>query len=1044
MLFLWGVVMALMIDKKNILYAGETKVFESFEKYLPDNVIVYYNRDINGHCFDFCILVKNSGMLIVEVKGWTKNQIISVDNPDTIRLNGNYGVSKSPKKQADGYRFNLLNMLNTKYGINPIVMSCVAYPFLTENDYKSVGLNIVSEPEFTLFSEDLNDKNKLINKIGSIFNCNKLTVFDKTNGTVYDMIRKYFENHVKGLDDEIYNYSELRVYGNELNIIDLNNIIKNYFCGTKQIIFVKSKDELELIANTLFNCFNSKKIAYISGNLLMNSTMKDNTFISNGVIKCFSFEAYLFSGSRIDTNIVIENGRVSGKETLLESLCHETNFNYQQYLIEHADCNKNIQVKAGAGTGKTYSMISRISFITHSASKSNVLNPAEEIGMLTFTDEAAVNMRTRLKNQYRNYFILTRNKFYLDMINNVERMRISTIHSFAKDIIQRTSIALGIGTDFSTVIGTYDRRQILKRYLSNYFEKKCSDDGGFVYDLPISLYEMEKFLLDFIDKCYNKGIDIKNISSDDLGKEISEAPYLKEIILNVVCPTEKEYSNYLLDNNTINLSEYMIYLNKCINDDSFNSRLYKFKYIFIDEFQDVDDAQIDVFLKMQSKISFNFFLVGDLKQSIYRFRGATMDAFTRMGCNNPEWIKFSLNTNYRTDKRLLIKFDTIFEYFGNENLLPYKNEDKLVGVKINKENNEYYIVNEYKSDDKKNDEFYDKIFECVISEKERIEELSKNKRLSKNEKTIAILVRTNNEVDDILKQGRKRNVIVESDKNTNLYHIQSTIDLCKLTSALCNPFNLINLYDLILSNNVNIDFSPIVLLQKDEDSKLKILIECLDQYYEATCNKKWLEIVKDAETKPILQVLRNLYESTKPWKQYSSDLDNQTYYRINYELIFEELSKANKNNYLTLDSINNSLIIGITKEQQAKSRELIKKDSEANIICITIHGSKGLEFGTIVLPFTTRNIKKVKNNTVEVTNYGKKIGYCFNFNKLANRYNNQYFDTNHEIKENIDEEVRILYVAMTRAINTFIWFKNIDDSQYNWNKLLSEGDKLCQ
>ena len=143
-------------------------------------------------------------------------------------------------------------------------------------------------------------------------------------------------------------------------------------------------------------------------------------------------------------------------------------------------------------------MISRISYICSSISRSNVLNPADEIAMLTFTDEAAINMRNRLKIQFRNYFVLTKNKFFLEMVSNIERMRISTIHSFAKEIIQRTSIPLGIGTNFATVSGNYQRRQILKRHLSKYFEEKLASDSNFVYNIKIGLYEIENCMLNFI------------------------------------------------------------------------------------------------------------------------------------------------------------------------------------------------------------------------------------------------------------------------------------------------------------------------------------------------------------------------------------------------------------------------------------------------------------------------------------------------------------------------------------------------------------------
>lgn len=51
---------------------------------------------------------------------------------------------------------------------------------------------------------------------------------------------------------------------------------------------------------------------------------------------------------------------------------------------------------------------------------------------------------------------------------------------------------------------------------------------------------------------------------------------------------------------------------------------------------------------------------------------------------------------------------------------------------------------------------------------------------------------------------------------------------------------------------------------------------------------------------------------------------------------------------------------------------------------------------------------------------------------------NEYFNTDDEILENEMEESRILYVALTRAINKFVWFNKIDSNGNNWGKLLEE------
>ena len=272
-----------------------------------------------------------------------------------------------------------------------------------------------------------------------------------------------------------------------------------------------------------------------------------------------------------------------------------------------------------------------------------------------------------------------------------------------------------------------------------------------------------------------------------------------------IVETEKEYSKLLMDNNSVALSEYMIHLSKCIDNNVFNTNLYEFKYVFIDEFQDTDDAQITSFTAMQNKLGFKFFLVGDLKQSIYRFRGATMTAFEKMGCNNGNWLSFTLNINYRSDKRLLSRFDKTFLYMNSINLLKYDRDvDALRGVKVNNIHDDLLIVPiPYHNSDKINStEYYDLLFKAIEEQRKRIEIDMRDKELSKNERTIAILTRSNYQINEILKEAKKREVVIESDNNSDLYRLAPSNDLCRLTAALCNPYNPTYLYDLIHSRNV--------------------------------------------------------------------------------------------------------------------------------------------------------------------------------------------------------------------------------------------------
>ena len=1020
--------MAKMMDIKDETYFGEQKVYECIESNLPDEVICYYNREINGKQFDFCLLIEHMGMLIIEVKGWTASNIIKVINPDIIKTNLYNEPVGSPKKQARSYKFALVNTYNDKYCINPLVMDMVCYPFLSEFEYRRCGLNIVSEAEFTLFKEDIENPTKFAKKIAIVYQKSNQAIYDKMVGDVYITCRRYFEVIEEADNDNISPYSELRVYSNGVSISDIDNIVTAYFLGVKQSIFVSTEEEVKQIIQNIFNKFNDEGLYLKGRDFIINSNVKNEIATNYGNASFFNFEIFVIKNLKynISSDFIIRNGLINAdREREVRYIAENSAFNLQQYIVEHAPIDKNIVVKAGAGTGKTFSMISRISFICHQASNANILDVKNELAMLTFTTEAATNMKSRLKRAFMNYFVLTHNKKYLDMITGIENMRISTIHSFSNLVIKDTSLPLGIGVDFSTVSGNYDKQKIFDQYFNEYLKRKNEDEPMFFGNIPGSIYDFRKLLLRFADMLYNKGYDIKDATEDTFGKPIADMPYIKEIIQEVIIKTEKTYSKFLYENNSVNLSEYMLYLNTCVNDESFNKNLYKYKYLFIDEFQDVDDSQIAAFLAMQEKLGFKFFIVGDLKQSIYRFRGATMDAFNKMGCDRNEWKEYTLNINYRTDMRLLERFSKLFIYMGERELIPYNGEkDQLVGVVSNQLISSDELIEEcaYSKEDE-GDNFYKTLFGKIKRRKAEI--------------TIAILVRTNFQISKILRQEKyEEDIFIESDSNGDLYKIQPSIDLCKLTAALSNSRNPIYLFDLLLSNNANIKFPVEKLIKMDEEEKLGYLINCLDEFYKSILNISWNELVYEVQSKPVLMVLRKIYEASKPWKTYSSDENKQQYYRINYDLVFEDLSKEGKYSYMTLDSINESLHILINTGSERVSRSVADDGDYVRVICTTVHKSKGLEYDTVIMPFTTDSIDKMHRNGLDITYVDGKVGYCFSIN--GESMTNEYFYTNDEIKEIEMEESRILYVALTRAINKFIWFNKTDSNGTTWGKLLEE------
>ena len=128
--------------------------------------------------------------------------------------------------------------------------------------------------------------------------------------------------------------------------------------------------------------------------------------------------------SCVTNSFVVFDGQVpEDKKSILDKISGVSQFNVEQYLVEHANPEKNIIIKAGAGTGKTYTMISRIAYICYSQNTS-LQSMADRIVMITFTNEAADQMEEKLKAYFRNCYLLTSRREYLDIIAKIDYMQI--------------------------------------------------------------------------------------------------------------------------------------------------------------------------------------------------------------------------------------------------------------------------------------------------------------------------------------------------------------------------------------------------------------------------------------------------------------------------------------------------------------------------------------------------------------------------------------------------------------------------------------------
>lgn len=1038
--------MALMIDQKPSLQ-GEAKLWDKLKSYLPDNAVVYNNREVNGREFDSCVLIENAGVLIIEVKGWLASSV-EVHGIDEIQVTGYADYQHSPKKQARAYRFALLNKIKERHNISPLVFDMVCYPFISKAEYLTTHLDIISEEKLTIFKEDLDDGELFRQKIQLAYDSVKMIPHTDLTASVMLNLRRDWEPMIQsgGTPNIAQNvpYSMLSIFPKPIEATGWANLVAQYFSGTKQLIFVADQNNYVQLVDTFSGQFKERNIQPLGGDLSIGYT----TAISAGKrsTRCFNLEIYYSPeiASVCNEQCCLVEGQISSKDTsILDALGKLTTFNKEQYRVEHASPDNNTLVEAGAGTGKTYSMVSRVAFLCNK--KVNpVSNIADEIAMVTFTNEAANNMKVRLKQMFVNYYILTGNPLYLKFIEDTDRAHISTIHSFAIELLRAEPLYTGLGTNFRITSNEYLRSQIYDARLSQFLADMEEANPNFANEIPVPVYDLKK-IISIADKLLAKSVDLTQIKATEMGVVVEHnIPYFNQLIEDVMIPAEKEYSSQLHSINDLDLKECIILLLRVMNKMSGKMASLKTRFLFIDEFQDTDDIQIQVFQMLQKVIDAEcrFFIVGDLKQSIYRFRGAKLSAFQQMKNGSLfDWDTYHLTINYRTDHRLLDQFDSVFERMGSKKYLPYMQASDQLTSNVDTGAADGHLLEMIPCHAKDETIFLDTFTNALIRQKKTIEaqineKSLSNKKMSAKERTIAILVRSNWQVDRLVEASQKKGLKIATKTGGDLFQLPSTIDLYKLVLALCNSSNPLYLTNLIESNYTSLRLDYYRYHGMKDADVIQDLTRILDEFLTLQMGMTWHQIVSEAYSQPILFVLKHIYDALQPWKKYSHSKNEQQHYLANYDYLIERIIQFSRVDTLTLNQIVEYLRINILTGQQQLARDYAMENDGVSMICTTVHKSKGLEYGTVMLPYTDEDISDIRKVKLEASYSRSKLAYSVQFdNKI--RQSNSNYDESTEIDEQIAEESRILYVALTRAIRNCVWIHNIDrNPNVSWGTLL--------
>ena len=435
---------------------GEDYLIKKLMVYFDDSFVIYRNRPIFGSQFDVCLLVPETGIIIFEVKSWKPDTIKEVKNGDSILIKtkdtetGEEGESaENPTAQARGYVYKMRSKIRQKTGKTPLVYEMVAFPNLSKDDFDRLGIETVCEFESTLLREDFDSKKAFYEKMRLGIKNHKcaLSHCADFNPELMYRVRQIFETDLNIEDTTIENTDLVKDTESPIEQADYSlfayiphcdmnddkrkKLAEAYSVGTKLYVITEDQRDLAIIAEAINDVIIEKGLIADGLNLKINfeGQNKEKKTFAATTFQVFNCVAYSVSPLDMgEASFEIKDGKnISEKQLgVMKQIDKVCNFNLEQYKIEHADSSKNIIVKAGAGTGKTFTMISRISYICH-IQNCSMKEMAKRIVMITFTDDAANQMEDKIRQHFNNYYLLTGDGDCLAFINQIEGMQISTI-----------------------------------------------------------------------------------------------------------------------------------------------------------------------------------------------------------------------------------------------------------------------------------------------------------------------------------------------------------------------------------------------------------------------------------------------------------------------------------------------------------------------------------------------------------------------------------------------------------------------------------------
>lgn len=570
----------------------------------------------------------------------------------------------------------------------------------------------------------------------------------------------------------------------------------------------------------------------------------------------------------------------------------------------------------------------------------------------------------------------------------------------------------------------------------------------------------------------NKKKLLKEFSSDS-SKQLEEmallAPFVR-VLVELTMEFSRRYLAYKQDKNIADFSDIEHYAldillqkeNGQIKHTFVADELAEsFIEIYIDEYQDSNFVQ-EYLLNAVSRERFgtpNIFMVGDVKQSIYKFRMARpeifmekYDKYTNYGEAADKYQKIELHMNFRSRKNVLESINDVFQNAMQESLggIEYTDEVRLnAGQEFGEEfddTTELILM-----DDKE-------LKEAELDAKEaaahiaasRIKELMRdNPKLAY--KDFAILLRSDKTSGPIYANIlASHGIPCAYNSTTGYFSSYEVVNVLDLLNVIDNPRQEIPLAGVMRSYFAHFTIEEMAMIKGPR--RRTELYDCVVQYSDKDNElgkkcRSFLEVINNYRQRVGIFSTREMVSDiiyNSGYYDYISAIPGGQLKKTNLDMLAEMAAQYEKTSYHGL--FNFLRYIEKLQKYDVDYGEGGAGEGEINQVKImSIHKSKGLEFPVVIVgDFGKKyNLRDTTSGIIYDNSFGIGMDYVDLGYRTKTKTGYKGMIAKKLTIDSIGEELRILYVAMTRAVNKLILIgkENIESSYSKWERM-SHSSKL--